>query len=193
MKLLLLLPLLLTGCAMTTTDAGFLDDYSILKSNPDVPNSRRWISNDIGQYDRVLVAPVVAYFHANVQGKPVDANELDDMLTRLRSCVIEALAENSLMATEAGPGVIRLEVAVTDLHEKQGKGSGLGLGSANLELRATDSTTGTLLAAAAFPARLGELGANSDVKWAPVREAAKSWAVRIQQALDAAREAGAAG
>ncbi|MEE8106040.1 MAG: DUF3313 domain-containing protein [Planctomycetota bacterium] len=187
MKKLLPLTLLMAACATTTSsDSGFLDDYSILAPNPDVTDSQRWISADIGQYDRILVAPFVAYFHKNVAGKPVNANELDDLLTRLRGFVIDALAEDSLMATEPGPGVLRLEVAVTDLHEQPAKGSGLGLGSANLEMRATDSETGALLAAAVHRAKLGGLDNAGDGKWAPARAAAKSWAQRVALALDGA-------
>lgn len=180
--------LLLAACATPMSrDAGFLDDYSILAPNPDVQDSQRWISADIGQYDRILVAPFVAYFHENVAGKPVDANELDDLLTRLRGFVIDALAQDSLMATEPGPGVLRLEVAVTDLHEESAKGSGLGLGDANLEMRATDSTSGALLAAVVYQAKLGRLDAGGDGEWAPARKAAKRWAERVALALHAAR------
>jgi len=181
--------LLLAACATPTSrDAGFLNDYSILAPNPDVQDSQRWISADIGGYDRILVAPFVAYFHENVAGKPVDANELDDLMTRLRGFVIDALAQDSLMATEPGPGVLRLEVAVTDLHEESAKGSGLGLGNANLEMRATDSTSGALLAAAVFQAKLGEMDAAGDGKWVPAREAAKRWAQRVKLALDTSRD-----
>ena len=191
METLLPPTLLLAACATTTSrDPGFLDDYSILEPNPDVPDSQRWISADIGQYDRILVEPFVAYFHPNVYGKPVDANELDDLLTRLRGFVIDALTEDSLLETEPGPGVLRLEAALTDLHEKSGKGSGLGLEKANLEMRATDSTTGKLLAAAVYHAKIRELEAAGDGKWAPARKAAKRWAERVKRALDAARRGG---
>ncbi|MCZ6786796.1 MAG: DUF3313 family protein [Planctomycetota bacterium] len=190
MKKFLLFSLLLTACATTTSsNPGFLDDYSILEPNPDVPDSERWISHKAGQYDRIIVEPFVAYFHYNVYGKPVDANELDDLLTRLRGFVIDALTEDSLLETESGPGVMRLEVAVTDLHEEAGKGSGLGLENANIEMRATDSMTGTLVAAAVFRARFDQidLAATGDDKWAPARAGAKRWAARLKAGLDAAR------
>jgi hypothetical protein len=185
--LLVSFALLLTACATLPGDSGFLDDYSILQANPDQTDARRWVSEEVGRYDHVLVEPFVAYFHPNVHGKPVDANELDDLLTRLRGFVIDALTEDSLLATEPGAGVLRLEVAVTDLHEKGGKGSGLGLGQANLEVRATDSTTGALVVAAVFPAELPDAPAAGDGDWAPARQAAKRWATRIKQGLDAAR------
>jgi hypothetical protein len=187
---LLPLTLLLAACATPTSsgDSGFLKDYSILAPNPDVPDVQRWISADASQYERILVVPFVAYFHPNVAGKPINANELDDLLTRLRSQVIAALADDSLMATEPGPGVLRLEVAITDLHEQASAGSDLGLGNANVELRATDSQTGTLLAAATQRAKLDGLEQGADGKWALAREAAKIWAQRIAAALDAARD-----
>ena len=190
MNKLPLLALLLAACATTKlSDPGFLDDYSILEPNPDVPDSERWISPKAGQYDRIIVEPFLAYFHYNVYGNPVDANELDDLLTRLRGFVIDALTEDSLLETESGPGVMRLEVALTDLHEEESEGSGLGLKNARVEMRATDSETGTLIFAAVYRARFDQidLAAAGDDKWAPARAGAKRWAARLKAGLDAAR------
>ena len=169
----LFLALLLAACAPTTS--GFLEDYSILAPNPDVPGSKRWISPDAPAYDRVLVAPFVAYFHPDVVGQPIDPNELDDLLTRLRGFVVDALTEDTLLAAEPGAGVLRLEVAVTDLHEAEG--------NINIEMRATDSATGELVAAAVSGAKVSVSA--TDDEW---RTAAKRWAARVKRELDSARD-----
>ncbi|MHC4958200.1 MAG: DUF3313 family protein [Planctomycetota bacterium] len=179
MKTILTLILLLGACTTTVAEPGFID-YSILRPDPDAAGGESWVSPDTKWYDRVIVEPFVVYFHPNVQRQPVDANELDDLLTRLRGLVIDALTEDTLLATEAAPGVLRLEVAITDLYES-GK---LGLEKANVELRATDSVTGELRAAAIYPAELRDVASGKE----GVREAAKRWAASIADGLDAARD-----
>jgi hypothetical protein len=179
MKTLLILSLLLAACTVTAVEPDFID-YTILRPNPDVPGEELWVSPDTKWYDRVIVEPFVAYFHSNVQGKPVDANDLDEMLTRLRGYVIDALTEDTLLASEAGPGVARLEVAVTDLYEA----GRLGLEDASVEARVTDSASGELLAAARYRAELRSVASGKE----SVRDAAKRWAMSIADALDEARE-----
>ena len=74
---LLLLSLLLAACASTSSkDAGFLADYAQLEVHPDDPDTRRWLSPAAGYHGEVLVVPHVAYFHKNVHGHAVNADEL---------------------------------------------------------------------------------------------------------------------
>ena len=185
------IPLLLVFCACASTNphSGFLEDYSVLEPNAAAEGARAWVAPTFVDYDHYLVEPFVAYFHPNVQGKPINPNELDYLLTHLRGALIGSLTDDYLLARQPGPGVLRIEVAVTDLHEQGGKDSGLGLLGASVEMRGTDSETGDLVIAAMRTRGLRDLdlsGAGS-AKWAPARALAQRWAEWLKQEVDRAR------
>lgn len=185
MKKLLLLALLFVGCAeVQSNNSGFLPDYAVLAQDPGDPDVERWLSPDAGYYGRLMVPPLVAYFHENVHGRPICANELDDLLTRLRGAVIDALDDEYLLATEPGPGVLRLEIAVTDLHKQSDAFSGLGLRDANVEMRGVDSQTGEVVFAAIYSRRLTR--STGDDKEAAVRAVATDWVAHVREEIDAA-------
>jgi len=181
----LLLFVFFAGCQTTSpSNAGFLADYAQLQPHPDDPDILRWLSPAAGYYGEILVVPQVAYFHANVHGYPVDADALDTFLTRLRGAIIDALDDDYLLATQPGPGVLRLAVAVTDLFKEPGSKGGLGLRDANVEMRGVDSVTGTVVFAAVYSKRLANVTASDSGD--ALDELARRWAERVRTELGAA-------
>ena len=179
--------LLLGACtAAEYTSSSFPDT---LELQPQADGTSIWTSDTFLEYDRILVEPFVVYFHPNVQFTAVDPNELDLLLMQMRGSAIEALDDDYFLASEPGPGVLLVRVALVNLQEQNV--SRLGLESAIVEVRGVGSQNGKLEFAARNEQALRGLdvtgsGAN---RWAAARELAAKGAQWVKAQID--RAAGA--
>ena len=171
---LLALAGLLAGCAQTSQarsvqTSGFLGDYSMLQEgksgeallvykNP----KANWAS-----YDKIMLDPVTVWASQDSPMAPEDTQLLADLLyTKIK----DALSTDYKFVTAPGPGVMRLQVAITEadkpnvvMHtvgnivpqlmmlsniKKLATGTRAFAGQASVEAKMTDGATGKLLSAA---------------------------------------------
>jgi hypothetical protein len=145
-----------------------------------------WVSDTLIEYDRILIEPFVVYFHPNVQYIAVDPNELDLLLMQMRGAAIEALDDDYFLASEPGPGVLLIRVALVNLQEQNV--SSLGLESAVVEVRGDGSRNGRLEFAARNEQALRglDLSGSGGDRWTAVREFSAKGAQWVKAQLDRA-------
>lgn len=213
--LVLLLPLL-AACASTTsapvTTSGFLGDYSALQPHPDddevlVYRDREGV---LGEYDRFLVEPVLVYFHPDARGGGIDPAEVQELATGLRAAAVAELEAGGYeLVEEAGPGVLRVRAALTDVvpvnpaanvgTKLAGAAVGVGLltprvdlGRASIEAEMLDGESGERVAAFVASSRGKRYSSpiQGAKRWGDVRAAFRAWAELLRRKVDAAHAGG---
>ena len=137
--MLLLSASYLTGCASTPTpdkeaaaaadpaDAaltfgdyqahGFLSDYSKIPKTKSDTGSYGYVDStaDLSKYNKVLVDRIRIFFKDDSEYKGVDADKLKELTDYFYEAIHKALGDTYPMVTEAGPDVLHLRIAITDL------------------------------------------------------------------------------
>jgi len=126
MKSLAIVPvlfLLLAGCATTSKEAsgpkysGFLSDYSKLQPDPDGSAAERYRNPaiDASKYNKVLLEKIMVSLKDDAQYKAVDPDALKAMTDYLHEAIVRELGDAYPIVNEAGPDVLRVRVAITDI------------------------------------------------------------------------------
>jgi len=197
------------GCAETqqareTRTAGFLEDYSILRKGTEgeallvYHNSQA----DFSRYQTVYVDPVVVLINDPSEVSQEDLKRLAD---DLRSKVIWQLKQPYLVVPKSVPDALRVELALTEAAPSNvgmdvvstllppagmfsgAKGLATGtqafVGSASVEAKITDSSTGELLLAAVDRRVGGRTLDGSMDSWDDVQQAFTYWAEQLNKKL----------
>ena len=186
--------LALGGCAATTVaplestkQSGFLGDYSRLQPGDPKKGDAllRYVNGTVqwSQYNKIMLDPVTFWGDEKSKVKPDDQQAL---CTYFRSTLEKNLGEKFQIVDVAGPGVMRLQLALTDLEsstpglrtislvvpqaralntvQSLATGKYVGAGAAQVEGRMTDAATGTILWEG-LDKRLGGGSASSAASW----------------------------
>ncbi|MEP1471116.1 MAG: DUF3313 domain-containing protein [Halieaceae bacterium] len=95
--------------------SGWLDDYDSLEFN-EAKNSFVFFNEEArGKYDKVLLESVSVY-SVNAKADKVMATKATDYL---REGVLKVLADRDILATEAGPNVLRYSMAITGVEKSK--------------------------------------------------------------------------
>ena len=173
----------LVGTAESAADApafgdyqakGFLIDYSKLRpsTNEEGAYGYRDPAADLGQYNKLLVDRIKVWFKADSEYTGIDPDELKMLTDYFYEAIEKAVGDAYPMVAEAGPDVLRLRIALTDVVPNKPEASvtslivpfmwvgeaGVGAatkeagatpftGEATIELEALDSVSGKQLAA----------------------------------------------
>ena len=96
---------------------GFLSDYSKLK--PEGGDSKAYISRiskaDAKKYNKLMIDRIKLYFKEDAKSKEIDPAELKELVDYFHKAVSDALGSQYPIVREAGPDVLRLRIAVTDI------------------------------------------------------------------------------
>lgn len=199
----------LSGCAGTqqarsVEQSGFLGDYSILKEG-EKDEALLIYKNpqaDWKKYKKVILDPVTLWVGKDSQLKDVSAEDRQRMADLFWVKLHDALKTDYEIVNSPGPDVLRLQAAITEAETSNPvldtvssivpqlrvltgvKGLATGVsgftGSASVEMKITDSSDKTLLAAAAD--RRGGTKTLSGVtnSWNDVEEAYRYWAEKVR-------------
>ena len=199
----------LMGCAETqqareTQTAGFLDDYSILRKGAEGEALLVYHKSqaDYSRYQTVYVDPVVMLISDQSE---VSQEDLTRLAGDLRSKVIWQLKQQYLVVPKLVPNALRVELALTDVTPSNvgmdvvstlvppagmfsgAKGLATGtqafVGSASVEAKVTDSSTGELLLAAVDRRVGGRTLDGSMDSWDDVQQAFTYWAEQLNKKL----------
>lgn len=188
---------LLAACATTPpAQSGFLSDYSALKPDKYGRPGLLWAEKqgfDWKTYRKVMLDPVVVYYHPQAGSKAIQPEELARLATYFREAVIAELQGTYPVVTAPGPDVLRIRAAITDVVPASPALNvvttavafvPLDLGGAAIEAEFLDSTTGERLAAMIDRKR----GSSLDLKGGftelgHAKAAFKEWAVDLKKAL----------
>jgi hypothetical protein len=204
---------LLTACAHSeqaggfgkAEPSGFLKDYSKLHAAADdteatlvyfTPDKAKFKS-----YTKVWLEPVQVWRGEKSSAKDLDPEDTNHVSQYLWSRVDEALRKDYTMTREAGPGVLRVRIAVTEagkgvpvldnltaaypttLLMSKGKkaisGTETLVGKASIEMEATDSQTGELIAAGVDRRGGGKYAWKALNRWEDFEQASDYWAKKF--------------
>ena len=205
--------MLLTACAHSeqaggygkAEPSGFLKDYSKLHPAADdteatlvyfMPDKAKFKS-----YTKVWLEPVQIWRGEKSDAKDLDMEDSEHVSQFLWSRVDEELRKDYIMTREAGPGVMRLRIAVTEagkgvpfldnltaaypttLIMSKGKkaisGTESFVGKASIEVEVTDSQTGELLGAGVDRRGGGKYAWKALSRWEDFEQASTYWAKKF--------------
>jgi hypothetical protein len=186
--------------------SGFLGDYSKLHPAKGAEEASLvyWTEDKakFRTYKKVLLEQVQVWRAEKSDAKDLSKEDAEYLSQNLWSLLDEELRKDYSMTSQAGPGVIRLQVAITEagkgipvidnvtaLHpgarvmsevKKQAFGTESFVGKASVEAKATDSQTGELLGAMIDRRGGGKYFWKSFDRWTDVEEAYKYWAKKTR-------------
>lgn len=211
--LYLILLLILAGCASRKpVYSGFLEEYPDFqpgqKGGVDLVYLKEGI--DFKKYNKVMLDHIVFYPHPEAQFKGLEADDLKEMETFFHSALKKEMEKDYPLVSypvvdEAGPDVMRIRIAVTDIHpgrpavcgarvavypvsvaaggiRRAVTGENFGVGSASMEVEMSDSITNQRIAAAID--KYTESSEFCTGRYGAVNEAFQFWATRLRVFMD---------
>jgi len=96
---------------------GFLSDYTNIPATPSEDGSYKYhdTSVDGARYKKLLVDRIKIWFKDDAEYKGIDPDELKMLTDYLYQAIEKAMGDDYPMVKEAGPDVLRLRIAVTDI------------------------------------------------------------------------------
>lgn len=194
--LVLLVILLIGGCStMKTPKSGFLQDYSEFRVDPK-DKSLLWYEKkgtDWKRFKKLMIDPVAVYLHPDARNRAIQPEELEKLTKYFRETVIKEVEDEYPAVDTAGPDVLRIRAAITDVIPVKPVtnvlavaiiGIPLDMGGAAIEAEFLDSETGERLGAVVDM----KLGTPLDISgFTPLghaRTAFQRWAKELKQALN---------
>ena len=217
LTLMVLFLALSSGCveteqAKSVKQSGFLDDYSILRKGEQgqallvYRNPHTKFSN----YEKVAVDPVTIWKEKGSELEGVSDSDLHRLAKELRSKIIWHLNQDYVVVPEPGPGVMRVQVAITEARKSNvgmdvttiifppvtilagaknlTTGARAFVGEASIEGKITDAETGEVLLAAVDRRAGGRTLDGVMDSWDDVEHAFDYWANRLKLRLQELRE-----
>jgi hypothetical protein len=204
----------LAGCAHSeqaggygkAEPSGFLKDYSKLHpAKDDTEASLVYLTPDKAKfksYTQIWLEPVQVWRGEKSEAKDLDKEDADHVSQFLWSRVDEELRKDYTMTREAGPGVMRIRIGVTEAGKgvpfldnltaaypmalvlSKGKkaigGTESFVGKASVEVEATDSQTGELLGAGVDRRGGGKYAWKALNRWEDFEQASTYWAKKFR-------------
>ncbi len=215
-----------TGCAAPKISySGFLRDYSCFQAcstnkpeeaaaaiGPIAGADLVYVNEDVevSSFNKVMVDPVVFYFHEDAKPRVIDSKELQQLGHAFQDALADALGDAYPLVDKSGPDVLRVRVAITEVVPsnpllntvssispvgltfstiKKGlTGSHACVGQATMEAEILASETNERLAAAIDIKPGKKYNVIQGLhKWGHAKDAFRFWAQGLRDWLDAAR------
>ncbi len=216
LSVLLILSVSVSGCATTqqarrVETSGFLEDYSQLQEGKPGEALLVYINPgaDFSAYDKVLLDDVTVWRAVDSHLGETPEDEIDELALGLHEAMAENLKEDYEIVHRAGPGTLRVRVAITEAAEswvvmdtlttvvphsrlisgikKLATGTHSFVGKASIEGEILDAQSGERLAAAVDRRAGGKSFQGLMSSWDDVKEACRFWAGRLRDRLRAER------
>lgn len=97
--------------------SGFLSDYARLRPAPGGEGALCWrdASVDWKGYDKVLIERIHVYLKPGAKPNPIDPTDLKMLLDYFHAALVKAIKPEAQVVDTAGPGVLRVRIALTEL------------------------------------------------------------------------------
>ena len=178
-------------------ESGFLSEYSKLGPDPEGRSDWIYLNPDmsLANYHSLLIVPIQFYFYPDEQPKSFDLEKMGEMAKLFNETFRAELEEQgAVLVDEAGPGVLKCRVAITNLNKTksgmrilpQTRIAGTGRGGATMEGECVDSITEEIYAQVVNEDKGSRTtGAGT---YAGARSAIKKWAGRMVTRMMEAKE-----
>jgi len=188
---------LASGCAtQKPIPSGFLAEYPSFEQDDNEKEGLYFDDNPdkkTGQYSKLIIEPVVIYWHPEAKGKEVNPEELKELSDYFRQELITALKDSYSIVNKPGKKVLRIRIAITDVEPNipllnihwTTTLAGLGIGGASKEVEFVDSLTGER-----FDYVIGSQEGKRYKKlkgltrWGHTKDILRQWAQLIRERLD---------
>jgi len=100
---------------------GFLSDYAKIPTTPGEDGSYKYRNTSVDgtRYKKLLVDRIKIWFKDDADYKGIDPDELKMLTDYLYQAIEKAMGQDYPMVKEAGPDVLRLRIAVTDVEPNE--------------------------------------------------------------------------
>jgi hypothetical protein len=197
--------------------SGFLGDYSGLA--PDAKNGDLLLYEKdrsiLRKYNKFIFDPVTIYLLPEAENRGIDPDDLERLAQYFHQAVTDELTKSGRyeIVTSAGPDVLELNVAITNVEPTAGKKNAavqgaataatvgvapgvsllvprLSVGKVGIEGEMLDSMSGERIVAfiTSKGGRRWFSGLNSFKKWGDIEAAFRSWAKNFRERLDEAHK-----
>jgi Protein of unknown function (DUF3313) len=195
----------LTSTAAHAGNSGFLDDYAGLIPDPDRAGALRYIKEGVslGSYNKIAIAPVEIWYAPDTDYKGISPDDLKLLADTFRELIIKELEPDYPVVGSAGPGVLGVRLAITNVKMKKKKrhllnytpigfglytlkdiaGANVKLKDAIIEVELVDSVSGERLGALLDQQK--ETAKKGKASWEELEEALGFYAKRFRSRLDA--------
>lgn len=97
--------------------ADFLSDYSKLSPVAGEKEMKRYINPnaDFAKYDKILIDRIKVWYKEDAEYKGIDPTELKALVDYFHEAIVKQVEATYTIAEKAGPGVMRLRIAITEL------------------------------------------------------------------------------
>ena len=178
-----LILLLAAAAGCVNTYSGFLDSsvYGKLKKG-ESKGSKMWIKEgaDLRAYDYLLIEPIVC-MPLKKEAEALTPELKKKATDGFRKILIEKVDAFYPIVRKAGPHVLRVRIALTELTPSRGD---MGMGAASLEVDFRDARTNELLCAAVSRIEGSKRGIQAKNEWKAVEGAFYEWADRLLDFMD---------
>lgn len=188
---LVMVPVLLAGCASPPPTTGFLADYSKLKK---VEGGKlRFISPHMPDYKRFIIDPI----QIRVDRGVLNATDRAEVARYAWDAFVKIVRNGGYEVTNTpGVGVARVRIAITDVQLSKwylnlhpaSKMTGAGAGGASMEAEVIDSVTGMQLAAVVQAGKGSQFELDTFSKLDDVKDVIDRWAQAASERLKEMRE-----
>jgi hypothetical protein len=201
----------------SSQESGFLGDYSKLQPDPKNPDLLiYWKDKSVLKHSsKFILEPVTVYLLPEAQQRGIDPEDLAMLARYFTKAVTDELTKSGRyeIVTEAGPGVMVVRVAITNVEPTGGKKNAtlkgaataasvavapgasllvprLSVGKVAIEGEIDDSVSGERMVAfmSSKGGRRFFSGLNAYKKWGDIQAAFRSWAKSFRKRLDEAHE-----
>jgi hypothetical protein len=207
---------ILSGCATPQPEfSGFLENYNGFEPAPEDKDALVYRKPGVdlsvlGQYDRLMIDPVVIWYKDDSQYKGIHPEMLTRLADDFHQAAIEALGDRYPLVLLPGPGVLRIRTAITDLVatkpalnaatfvgpgrpvstlSKVVTGRHLFVGEAAIEVELLDAQTDERLFAYIDRHIGNKINPVQGVtKWGHIKAAFNDWAQKLRKRLDEAHD-----
>lgn len=96
---------------------GFLSDYAKLRPMPGGEGMLCWREANVDwkRYDKVLIERIQLYFKPGEKPAPIDPTDLKMLIDYFHGALVKAIRPEAQIVNTAGPGVLRVRIALTSL------------------------------------------------------------------------------
>ena len=103
--------------ASAITRSGFLSDYARLRPAPGGEGMLCWRDANVDwkRYDKVLIERIHVYLKPGAKPNPIDPTDLKMLLDYFHGALAKAITPEAQIVNVAGPGVLRVRIALTEL------------------------------------------------------------------------------
>ncbi len=179
--------LVLGGCSTTPmpVHSGFLGDYPRMRPSPRISGAWGWWNSQkrISDYLKIMVDPVTVFLHPEAKSRGVNPDELQELADYFRDEMVSRILSSGKyeIVRRAGPGVLRIRAAITDVQPK----TVLGVGGASVEVECLDTESGERVLAVIATRKADPFEVQADsTKWGQTRAVLREWAQVLREALD---------